>query len=153
MPRFFRRFSEGVFDEEDIRLRARELAEFVRGAAEEYGLDHSRIIGAGYSNGANIAAAMLLLFPRLLSAAVLFHAMVPLVPDPLPDLSGLPVFLSGGKRDTLIPPSETGRLSRLLESLGASVRLSWQPGGHGLSEAEVMEAREWLGGLQAGSGG
>lgn len=151
MPRFFRRFSEGIFDEEDVRLRAHELSGFIRGAVEEYALNPAGVIGVGYSNGANIAAALLLLFPRLLAGAILFHAMVPLVPDPLPDLGGMPVFLSGGKRDTLIPPSATERLARLMESVGAEVRLSWQPGGHGLSELEIQEARDWLGGLHTPS--
>ena len=102
------------------------------------------MIAVGYSNGANIAAALLLLHPGILAGAVLFHAMVPIIPDPLPDLGGVPVFLTGGKRDTLIPPAETERLSRLLESVGAAVRMSWQPGGHGLTEAEIEAARDWL---------
>src|SRR3954466_207184 len=86
MPRFFRRLAEGVFDEEDLKLRARELAEFVRAAAAQYRFDAGRVTAVGYSNGANIASAMLLLAPGVLSRAVLFRAMVPLVPDPLPAL-------------------------------------------------------------------
>jgi predicted esterase len=144
MPRFFRRFSEGILDEEDIRLRAGELASFVKDAVEAYRLSPHGVIAVGYSNGANMAAALLLLHAGILAGAALFHAMVPLVPDPLPDLGGVPVFLTGGKRDVIISPAETERLSRLLESVGATVSMSWQPGGHGLSQAEIEAARDWL---------
>jgi predicted esterase len=144
MARFFRRFSEGVFDLEDVRLRTEELAEFVGAAAEAYGLNPGRVIAVGYSNGANIAASLLLLRPAILAAAILLHAMVPLVPDPLPDLGSRPVYLSGGKSDTLIPPRETERLAQLLESAGASVTLAWQPGGHGISPGELESARDWF---------
>ncbi|MGA2378520.1 MAG: alpha/beta hydrolase [Spirochaetia bacterium] len=147
MPRFFRRLAEGVFDLEDLRFRTVELAEFVDTAARAYGVEPSSMVAAGYSNGANIAASLLLLKPGALAAAVLFHAMVPIVPDPLPDLKGVPVFLTGGKQDTMIAPRETERLARLLESAGASVQLAWQPGGHGLSRPEMEAAREWLRGI------
>jgi len=147
MPRFFRRLAEGVFDLEDLRFRTVELAEFVDTAARAYGVEPSSMVAAGYSNGANIAASLLLLKPGALAAAVLFHAMVPIVPDPLPDLKGVPVFLTGGKQDTMIAPRETERLARLLESAGASVQLAWQPRGHGLSRPEMEAAREWLRGI------
>lgn len=152
MPRFFRRLAEGVFDLEDLRLRTMELAEFVNAAVQAYCVDPSRMVAVGYSNGANIAASLLLLKPGTLAAAVLFHAMVPIVPDPLPDLKGVPVFLTGGRQDTMIAPKETERLARLLESAGASVRLAWQPGGHGLSKPEMEAAREWLRGIDIHEG-
>ncbi|HET7290297.1 MAG TPA: alpha/beta hydrolase, partial [Thermodesulfobacteriota bacterium] len=84
MPRFFRRFSEGVFDLEDLRVRTRELAEFIAKASEIYSFDRNKLIAAGYSNGANIAASVLLSFSRVIPFAVLFHPMVPFVPDVLP---------------------------------------------------------------------
>jgi phospholipase/carboxylesterase/glyoxalase family protein len=152
MPRFFRRLAEGVFDLEDVRFRTVELAEFVDTAARAYGVEPSRMVAAGYSNGANIAASLLLLKPGALAAAVLFHAMVPIVPDPLPDLKGVPVFITGGKQDTMIAPRETERLARLLESAGASVQLAWQPGGHGLSNPEIEAAREWFRGIEINEG-
>ena len=93
MPRFFRRLTEGVFDLEDLRLRSDELAGFIEAAASAYGFAPDRVIAVGYSNGANIAASLLLLHPGLLRAAVLFHPMVPLVPDTLPDLSATPIFI------------------------------------------------------------
>lgn len=148
MARFFRRLAEGVFDLEDLRRRTAELAEFVAAAAKAYGLDSSRVVSVGYSNGANIAASLLLLRPAVLAAAILLHAMVPLVPEPLPDLQGRPVYLSAGRLDTMIPPRETERLAKLLESAGAGVTLAWQPGGHGLAPGEVDSARAWFQALE-----
>jgi phospholipase/carboxylesterase/glyoxalase family protein len=144
MPRFFRRLAEGVFDLEDLRHRTGELADFISAAGSEYRFDLARVVAVGYSNGANIAASLLLLRPMALSAAILFHAMVPLVPDPLPSLEATPVFLTAGKIDTMIPPAEAERLARLLESAGADVTLAWQPGGHRLAPAETEAARVWL---------
>jgi predicted esterase len=153
MARFFRRLAEGVFDLDDLRRRTAELAVFVEEAANLYGLDRSRVISVGYSNGANIAASLLLLNPTVLSAAILLHAMVPLVPDPLPDLQGRQVFLSAGRLDTMIPPRETERLAKLLESAGARVTLAWQQGGHGLVPGELESARAWFQALETNRAG
>jgi predicted esterase len=144
MPRFFRRLAEGVFDLEDLRARTGELADFVGAAAARYGFNPRRVVAVGYSNGANIAASLLLLRPGMLAGAVLLHAMVPLVPEPLPALGATPVFLSGGRADTMIPARETERLAELLKKAGAAVALSWQPGGHSLTEAEIRAAGGWL---------
>ena len=83
-PRFFRRLAEGVFDIEDLKFRTNELAGFVKDASKAYGFDMHHVIAVGYSNGANIGASMLLLRPEILSAVILFRAMVPLVPDNQP---------------------------------------------------------------------
>jgi predicted esterase len=144
MPRFFRRLSEGIFDEEDLKLRTHELAGFVAAAATHFRFDAARVIAVGFSNGANIAASLLLLAPGTLAGAVLFRAMVPLVPDSVPQLAGTPVLLSNGPTDTLIQPAETERLAALLRSAGADVTLVWQPGGHQLTQPDVDVAREWL---------
>ena len=144
MPRFFRRLAEGVFDEEDLRFRTRELAEFVEQAAGRYGFDPGNLFAVGFSNGANIAASLLLLRPGLLSGAILFRPMVPFEPEELPDLSGLPVHIGAGERDQIVARENTERLAELLERAGAEVSLNWRPGGHGLGMAEVREAREWL---------
>ncbi len=146
-PRFFRRLAEGVFDEEDLIFRTHELAGFVESAAGEYGLDPARIVAVGYSNGANVAASLLLLHPGLLRAAVLFRAMVPLVPEVTPDLSGTPVFIAAGKRDQMIAPDNTGRLASMLREAGADVDLRWRDTGHALTYEEVREARDWLAGV------
>ena len=144
MPRFFRRLAEGVFDHEDLVRRTHELASFIEAATEPYDLDPSRLVAAGYSNGANIAASLTLLHPGLLKAAVLFRTMVPFEPDATPDLSGMPVFIAAGRRDRMIPPDNTQRLAEILTEAGADVDLRWRNVGHGLTYEEVTEAKEWL---------
>jgi predicted esterase len=144
MPRFFRRLAEGVFDLDDLRFRTHELAGFVAAAAAAYGFDARRVIAVGYSNGANIAASLLLTHPGVFSGAVLFHAQVPLEPQEAPNLMGVPVFLTGGRADPIVRPAETERLAVLLREAGADVALRWQPNGHTLSPREVDEARRWL---------
>ena len=145
MPRFFRRLAEGVFDLEDLRVRTAALAEFVRAAARHYGFDAARVIAAGFSNGANIAASLVLLRPGALHRAVLFRAMVPLVPDPLPSLPATPVLVSNGRTDPIVPLAETERLAALLREAGAEVTLVWQAAGHHLVQEDLIRAREWLG--------
>lgn len=153
MPRFFRRLAEGVFDEEDLKLRTHELADFVEAAAGRYGFDTRALFAVGFSNGANIAASLLLLRPGLLSGAVLFRPMMPFEPEELPDLSGVPVYIGAGEMDRIVPRGNTERLAELLEKAGAEVSLNWQPGGHGLEMAEVWEAGEWLGRVLRGRKG
>src|ERR1700740_2169176 len=123
MPRFFRRLAEGVFDLEDLRKRTNELADFVASAAKSYQINNEKIVAVGYSNGANIAASMLLLRPEILSAAVLFRAMVPLTPDKLPDLSSVHIWIGAGDQDPIVPASETKCLAALLRKAGADVTI------------------------------
>ena len=144
MPRFFRRLAEGVFDQEDLVSRTHELAEFVEAASAEYDLDPRRVFAVGFSNGANIAASLLLLHPGLLAGAILLRAMAPFEPEITPDLPGTPVYLAAGRSDTMVPPESTERLAGLLRETGAEVTLDWQPGGHGIGHAEIEAAREWL---------
>ncbi len=144
MPRFFRRLAEGVFDHEDLMDRTHELAEFVERAVDEYGIDRRRLFAVGFSNGANIAASLLLTYPRLLAGAILLRAMVPFEPERAPDLSGTPVYLAAGRSDQMVPPENTERLAQLLREAGADVTLDWQPGGHGIGPEEVQAARNWL---------
>jgi predicted esterase len=143
-PRFFRRLAEGVFDIDDLRRRSQELADFVVAAAAKYGFATTALTAVGFSNGANMAAALLLLRPDALGGAVLFRAMVPLTPDLIPKLPATPVLLSNGRSDPLVSAEETERLVALLRSAGADVTVSWQNAGHELTERDVMTAREWL---------
>jgi phospholipase/carboxylesterase len=142
--RFFRRLAEGVFDHEDLVFRTHELAGFAQAAAEEYEFDPSRLVAVGYSNGANIAASLMLLHPGLLRAAVLLRAMVPFEPEDVPDLSGMPVFLAAGRMDQMIPPQNTERLAEILREAGADLDLRWRNAGHPLTYEEVAEAKQWL---------
>jgi phospholipase/carboxylesterase len=143
-PRFFRRLAEGVFDVEDVTRRAGELAEFVIAAAAHYRFDRSRVLAMGYSNGANIASAVMLLHPGVLAGGVLFRAMVPLEPDPLPSITGTRVLISNGRMDPIVSEQETQRLARLLQRAGADVEVHWQPAGHQLMPSDFTVAKTWL---------
>jgi phospholipase/carboxylesterase len=147
MPRFFRRLAEGVFDLEDLKTRTNELADFVAAAVHHYKLAAEHIVGVGYSNGANIAASMLLLRPEIMHTAILFRAMVPLVPDKLPELSSVHVWIGAGDQDPIIPASETQRLVELLRRAGAEVTIRFAEAAHGLTNDDVEAAHDWLGGL------
>ena len=144
MPRFFRRLAEGVFDVPDLIQRTHELADFVEIASTTYSFDATRIIAVGFSNGANIAASMLLLRPQVLMGAVLLHAMVPFVPEELPNLTGKQVFVGAGRRDPIVPMQNTERLVQLLQEAGATVDSHWHNGGHTITHEEVREAKAWL---------
>lgn len=144
MPRFFRRLAEGVFDHEDLMRRTHELAGFVQRSVDEYDIDQRRLFAVGFSNGANIAASLLLAYPRLLAGAVLLRAMVPFEPDSAPDLSGIPVYLAAGRSDQMVPPENTERLAQVLREAGADVTLDWQPGGHGIGPDEIQAAQNWF---------
>ncbi len=145
--RFFRRLAEGVFDHEDLVFRTHELAGFIEAASAEYDFDLSKLLAVGYSNGANIAASLVLLHPGLLRAAVLFRAMVPFEPEEVPDLSGMPILLAAGRMDRMIPPENTERLAEILREAGADVDLRWRNTGHPLTYEEVAEAKGWLSGV------
>ncbi|GEO40288.1 hydrolase [Skermanella aerolata] len=142
MPRFFRRLAEGVFDEADVRRRAHELADFITEAREAYGL--AAPIAVGFSNGANIAAAVLMLRPEALAGAVLLRAMVPLSEPPAADLAGKGVLLLSGSGDPIVPTENAGRLAAILKGAGAAVEHRILPVGHGLSQADVTLAKAWL---------
>jgi predicted esterase len=144
MPRFFRRLAEGVFDLEDLRKRTHELADFVVAAAKGSEIDIKNIIPVGYSNGANIAASVLLLRPEIFSAAILFRAMVPLVPDQQPNLAAARVWIGAGTMDPIVPASETKQLAELLRTAGADVTIRFFQSGHELIREDVDVAREWL---------
>jgi len=144
MPRFFRRVAEGVFDLNDLRFRARELAEFLAGAREKYRLGEVPPIAVGFSNGANIAAALLLLHPGSLSAALLLRPMVPLVPEPLPALDEVRVLIVAGRGDPIVSPSQSQALADLLEKAGAEVTLHWSNAGHGLTREDLETGEGWM---------
>jgi phospholipase/carboxylesterase len=148
MPRFFRRLAEGVFDEEDVIRRAHELADFVVAAAAQYGFNTQNVVAVGYSNGANIAAAVLLLRPEAFSSAVLFRAMVPLVPAALPPLADRRVLISSGKHDPIVPAENAQRLAAMLRAAGADVTLRFEPAEHAFASGDIAAAKEWLKNLE-----
>jgi predicted esterase len=137
--RWFRRFAEGVFDEENLKTRAEELADFVVAT-----LPANRRIAVGFSNGANIGAAVLLLRPDAFDGAVLLAPMVPLQPETLPDLAGKPILMVCGEHDPIVPRMNALALAPMFETAGAAVDLHWHPGGHGLSQTELNVASAWI---------
>lgn len=145
MPRFFRRLAEGVFDLEDLQARTHELADFVAAAGTAYDLGGRKPVAVGFSNGANIAASLLLLRPGTLGGALLIRPMVPLVPEALPDLGGVPVQINAGQVDPLVPPPQSEALATLLTDARASVTLRWIAGGHALTREDLDAGKEWFG--------
>lgn len=143
MPRFFRRLSEGVFDEEDLIFRTKELHDFLAEAAEKYQFNRENVIAVGYSNGANIAGSLLFHYEKVLKAAILYHPMVPRRGMELPDLSTTTVFIGAGKNDPICPASETEELSNLLEAAGSKVEIHWEYQGHQLTHTEVQASKKW----------
>jgi predicted esterase len=142
--RFFRRLAEGVFDLEDLQRRTDELAEFVLAAAAHYQFAVEKMVAVGYSNGANIAASILLRRAGVLQTAVLLRAMVPFLPEKLLDLSTVRVWIAGGKQDVIIAPAETQRLADLLQAAGANVSAHFFEAGHGLTNEEFVLVSRWL---------
>lgn len=142
--RYFRRLGPGVFDETDLRARTRELAQFVRDAVDAYRLDAARVVAVGLSNGANMAVNLLLWEPGVLFGAVLLRPMLPVRPQELPDLAGVPVLIAAGVRDPFVSAAETEELRRVLEEAGARVDRRWTGSGHALEPADRAQARAFL---------
>lgn len=143
-PRFFKRFAEGVFDLDDLRLQTDALAEFVNASSRRYDFDPANVWALGYSNGANIAASLLLQRSPTLVGAVLLRAMTPFVPDAVPDLGGKRVFLGAGRLDPIVPVEDVEGLAHLLRAGGAHVELRFQEAAHELSRADIAAAKEWI---------
>ena len=137
-PRFFRRLSEGIYDIDDLKYRTNELADFVKDASNAYDFDMHHVTAVGYSNGANIGASMLLLRPEILSGAILFRAMVPLIPEILPNLTNKHIFMSSGIYDPIVTRQGAEKLFGLFRKIGAKVTISWQESGHELTMEEVQ---------------
>ena len=143
-PRFFRRLAEGVFDEADVVARARELAAFVEAAIDRYKIDQETLIAIGYSNGANIAAAMVLLGVAPFTQAILLRAMVPLSNAGIVPQKPGRILISNGRIDPIAEPEEAEKLAKLLRKTGAEVDLLFQSSGHGLVPNDIAAAQQWL---------
>ncbi len=144
MPRFFRRFAEGVFDLDNLREETNALADFVAASAKEYGFDPGKVVAAGFSNGANIASTVMLLRPETLSEGVLIRAMVTLEDAQPTGLEGKRVFLASGRFDGMVPTENANQLADQLRSGGAEVTHYWAEAGHNLTREEIDAIRDWL---------
>jgi phospholipase/carboxylesterase len=144
MPRFFRRLEEGVFDLEDLKMRTDELADFILKSSSIYDFDLKRLVAVGYSNGANIGASVLLRRPEALAGAILFRAMVPFIPDVLPDLSKKFIILLEGMRDPIVSKQEAESLLKIFNKAHSNVTIKWQGSGHNLTQEDIDTAKRWL---------
>jgi phospholipase/carboxylesterase len=144
MPRFFRRLREGVFDEEDVQRRANELTDFIGEAATQYGFDAGNVWALGYSNGANIAAATMMLRPEALRGAAMWRGMMPLSDAAPQDLSGRRALLLSGIDDPFAPRAAAQTLAAWLRTNGADITYTERAGGHSLQSADIEETRAWL---------
>ena len=145
MPRFFRRLEEGVFDLEDLKMRTDELADFIVKSSLTYDFNLKRLVAVGYSNGANIGASLLLRRPEVLAGAILFRAMVPYVPNVLPDLSKKSIILLEGLRDPIVSKQEAENLLKIFNKARSNVTIQWQGSGHNLAQEDIDSAKGWLG--------
>ncbi|MGH9981020.1 MAG: alpha/beta hydrolase [Nitrososphaeraceae archaeon] len=144
MPRFFRRLSEGVFDIEDLHIRSHELADFIQKCSFHYKFNLEKTIAIGFSNGANIAVSMLFLRPEVLQGAILFRAMVPFIPESLPNLLNKKILLSAGVQDPIVSRNETENLYSLFQKTNAITTLKWQPSSHNLIQKDILVAKSWI---------
>ncbi|WP_041808599.1 alpha/beta hydrolase [Evansella cellulosilytica] len=143
MNRFFRRLAEGVFDEEDLINRTKELKDFVDQAAEQYEFERKHVVAVGYSNGANIAGSLLYHYEKSLKGAALLHPMVPRRGIDIPSLQGISVFIGAGANDPICPPEETKELDKTLSEAGAAVDVFWANQGHQLTREEIDQVKAW----------
>jgi predicted esterase len=143
MPRFFRRFAEGVFDLEDLKFRTGELASFLADARKQYGLQDT-MIALGYSNGANIAASLMLTYPGVLAGGMLLRAMPTFTLETPVDLTGSRVLLCAGRRDPIVRVEQSLELHGIFAACGADVATHWHDGGHELGQDDVNAAQQWL---------
>lgn len=144
MPRFFKRLAEGVFDQEDLKFRSEELASFIKEAKAHYGIENQPLYALGYSNGANIAASILLRHPQALDGAILLRAMMPFEPEGLPDLSGKKILMSAGIMDPIITIQQAERLGEIFEQAKADIKLIKRPTGHNLLQSDITDMQQWL---------
>jgi phospholipase/carboxylesterase len=143
MLRFFRRFAEGVLDEDDVIARTHELADFLLALRDEKRIPAP--VAFGYSNGANIAASLLMLRPEALSAAILVRSMLPIQRKVVPVLENkAKVLMLSGAMDGIAPVAGAQALKATLERQGASVRLEVLPANHGMTALDIDQARAFI---------
>ncbi|MFD1881281.1 alpha/beta hydrolase [Paracoccus pacificus] len=133
--RFFRRTGEGVYDMKDLAYRTDRMLSFVEGVRADH--PGRPLYAFGYSNGANILAAMLFKRPKLFDRAALLHPLIPWVPDPQPGLAGMPVLIGIGLNDPISPLPLSRRLIDWFIAQGAKVEVETASQGHQLHQAEI----------------
>ena len=127
-----------------LAQRTHALADFLSAAATRYGFDAGQLNALGYSNGANIAASLLLLRPETLAGAVLLRPMVVLEPRLVPNLQGKRIAILSGRYDPIVPADHPERLAAMFRQAGAEVDLHWFEAGHQLTGADFRLAGQFL---------
>jgi predicted esterase len=142
--RFFRRFAEGIFDLENLREETEKLANFVIQSSQRYGFAANDVIALGYSNGANIAASVLLSRPEILRGAILLRAMTPFEPQIYPELRKKPIFLAAGLDDSIVGNENVLNLAQIFNSAEADVTLHFSVADHSLRHEEIEAAQQFV---------
>ena len=137
--RFFKRTGEGVYDMADLEMRTATIIAFVRAKKRE----GQKVVGLGYSNGANILASVQFSAPELFDASILMHPLIPFSPAPA-DLTGKRVLITAGQRDPMASAQTTQALHDYFAGNGADVELHWHGGGHELRQNELLAAQRFL---------
>jgi predicted esterase len=142
--RFFARVSRDVFDETEVRTRTAELADWVSASVAQLGLDAKRVYALGFSNGASIAASVMLLHPGVLAGGLLLRPRTIVEPAQLPDVNGAPMLVIAGSRDEKMPEGSSEHLARLLGRAGAAVEMAMLDTGHGLTPQDFSLGKSWF---------
>ena len=140
--RFFRRTGEGVYDMADLAQRTAKMTAFIR-AHKERVAGHP-IFGLGYSNGANILAAVAFEHPDLFDRICLMHPLIPWVPEDNPALSAVKVLVTAGENDPICPLPKTKDLIGFFQKQGSETAAYFHPGGHEVRPDEMMTALTFL---------
>jgi phospholipase/carboxylesterase len=143
MPRFFKRLAMGVFDMDSLKEETENLYHFIDESSKKYNFNRSKVIVVGYSNGANIAASILLHYDLPFHAAILFHPMVPIRNLEKTNLKNVSIFIGAGTNDQMTPDGEIEELNAMFERSEAKITIFWTSHGHQLNKEEIDQAKIW----------
>lgn len=144
VKRWYRRVTPTEFDQQDVRAEADAFVAFIRRTGRELGLDLSAATFLGYSNGANLIAALSQLHPGFVRTAVLLRSMPVLDETGSVDLSQTRFLTIAGENDKLYFPFSS-RLAARLRECGAAVDARVVAAGHMIGDEDARIAAEWLG--------
>ena len=146
--RWYRRLTPVSFDQKDIRSEAKAFADFFSKVTQQYKIDPKRTTFLGYSNGANLVNALMMLYPDLVRQAVLLRSMPVLTEATEANLANARVLTVSGASDQLYAPYAPA-LEDMLRSHGARVEARSIKSDHGLGKDDVKLVGEWLSGATA----
>lgn len=144
---FFVRRPDRSIDEADIDARIPELVKFIAAASVDHGFSKPAVM-IGFSNGAIMAAALLLAHPALFRGAVLLRPLTPFLEDRPARLDATDVLIVDGEKDSRRLPGDGARLALCLGRAGARITHHVLPVGHAVTEQDERIARDWLADLR-----